>query len=255
MKYEKIAFVAARQQQAQDALVVMKERYGHVDIDDADVLVALGGDGFALNSLHKAMKRDKPVYGLNRGSVGFIMNEYREDDLLERLEKSVPNQIHPLIMEAENVYGEEQEAYALNEVSLIRENRLASKIRIYVDGVVRLDEMICDGVLISTPVGSTAYNFSAYGPIIPMGADILALTPISVYRPRRWRGALLPHDVEVTFEIINPDVRRVSATADFSEVRDVAKVTVREDRTKSATLLFDPEHNLEERIIKEQFVE
>lgn len=255
MKFEKIAFVAARQQQAQDALVALQKRYGHVGIDEADVIVALGGDGFALNSMHKAMKRGKPVYGLNRGSVGFIMNEYNEDGLLERLEKAEPNEIHPLVMEAENVYGDESEALALNEVSLLRENRLASKIRIYVDGVVRLDEMICDGVLLSTPAGSTAYNFSAHGPIIPLGADILALTPISVYRPRRWRGALLPHSVEVMFEIINPDVRRVSATADFSEVREVARVTVREDRSKSAILLFDPEHNLEERIIKEQFIE
>ncbi len=254
MKYDKIAFVAARQQQAQDALKVMEQRYGQADPKEADVVVALGGDGFALNALHKAMKRGTPIYGMNRGSVGFIMNEYSEEGLLERLESAEPNQLHPLVMDVENILGEEFEALALNEVSLLRQGRLAAKIRILVDGIIRLDEMISDGVLLSTPAGSTAYNFSAHGPIIPMGADILALTPISVYRPRRWRGALLPHDVKVTFEIINPDLRRVSATADFTEVRDVTRVIVREDRNQHSTLLFDPEHNLEERMIKEQFI-
>jgi NAD+ kinase len=209
-----------------------------------------------LESLHKHMDRSVPIYGMNRGTVGFLMNEYSEDDLRARLERAEQVQLHPLRMIAERISnnGETQTALAINEVSLLRESRQAAKIRVAIDGVVRLEELICDGMIVATPAGSTAYNLSAHGPIIPIGAPLMAMTPISAFRPRRWRGALLPGKAEVRFEILEARKRPVSATADYTEVRDVARVTIREDRSLTTNLLFDPEHNLEERILKEQFL-
>ncbi|MBL6958265.1 MAG: NAD kinase [Rhodospirillales bacterium] len=254
MDFKNIAFVAARQTEAQEALKRFKTRYDNVSPNKADIIVALGGDGFMLRTLHKHMQKKTPIFGMNRGSVGFIMNGYEEDGLLDRLHKAEPIELHPLRMTATDDKGQTHEALAINEVSLLRATRLAAKIRIEIDGVVRLQEMICDGVLVSTPAGSTAYNLSAHGPIVPMGSGVLALTPISAFRPRQWRGALLPHATTVAFEILDAEERRVSAVADYTEVRRVTRVEVREDRTQAPVLLFDPEHNLEERIVKEQFL-
>jgi len=248
-----IAFTASDQPEAQAALESLTARYGGTRPEDADIIVALGGDGFILHTLHAYMKTKVPIYGMNRGSVGFLMNAYDEDDLPARLARAHATTLHPLRMVATDVDGAKHEALAINEVSLLRQARQAAKIRILVDGVERMEEMICDGVLVATPAGSTAYNLSAAGPIIPLEADILALTPISAFRPRRWRGALLPAKAAVEFQVIEPGFRSVSATADFHEVRDVSRVTISEDRSVSLKLLFDPEHNLEERIIKEQF--
>lgn len=253
MKFNKIAFVASHHAEAQNALAALKARYGNVSQNKADVVVALGGDGFMLRALHANMKRGTPVYGMNRGSVGFLMNEYREDELVERLENAEPATLSPLQMKAKPRRGRTVTALAINEVSLLRETRLAAKLRIFVDGVERMPELICDGVIVSTPAGSTAYNASAHGPIIPMGAEILALTPISAYRPRRWRGALLPVNAEVRVEVIESGERPVSAAADYTEVRDIESVSICSHRSLTATLLYDPEHDLEERIVKEQF--
>jgi NAD+ kinase len=253
MRFRSIAFLAAGTPEAGKACQRLSKLYGGVPPEQADVVVALGGDGFMLHTLHQFMGRNVPIYGMHRGTVGFLMNDYREEDLPERLSRAESVAVYPLRMVARDIHGLETQALAINEVSLLRQTRLAAKIRILVDGVVRLEDMICDGVLIATPAGSTAYNLSAYGPIIPIGAGLLALTPISVFRPRRWRGALLPHGATVQFDILNADERPVSAVADFFEVRDVASVIVSEDRSLSPTLLHDPEHNLEERIIKEQF--
>ncbi|MEQ8664822.1 MAG: NAD kinase [Rhodospirillales bacterium] len=253
MKFKKIAFVASHHAEAQKALAELKSRYGNVAQNKADVVVALGGDGFMLRALHANMKRGTPVYGMNRGSVGFLMNEFRADDLVERLEASEPATLSPLQMKAKPRRGRTVTALAINEVSLLRETRLAAKLRLFVDGVERMKELICDGVIISTPAGSTAYNASAHGPIIPMGAEVLALTPISAYRPRRWRGALLPVNAEVRVDVLETADRPVSAAADYTEVRDVESITICSHRSLIATLLYDPEHDLEERIIKEQF--
>ena len=206
-----------------------------------------------LETLHHFMERGLPIYGMNCGTVGFLMNQYGENDLAERVAAAQAVTLHPLRMHADSVTGETTEALAINEVSLLRESRQAAKISISIDGVKRMDELICDGVMVATPAGSTAYNLSAHGPIVPIGAQLLALTPISVFRPRRWRGALLPSRAEVIFEVHQAAKRPVSATADFTEVRDVKRVAVREDQSVDLNLLFDPEHNLEERIIKEQF--
>jgi NAD+ kinase len=251
-----IAFVASDAPEAQDALARLKTRYDHVEPESADVIVALGGDGLMLQSLHRYMDRAVPIYGMNRGTIGFLMNEYTEDNLRERLNRAEEVQFRPLRMVAEQTEngGETQTALAINEVSLLRQSRQAVKIRVRIDGVTRLDELICDGILLATPAGSTAYNLSAHGPIIPIGAPLLALTPISAFRPRRWRGALLPRRAEVVFEILEAGKRPISATADYTEVRDVGRVTVREDSSLASHLLFDPEHNLEERILKEQFL-
>ncbi|WP_430474701.1 NAD kinase [Thalassospira lucentensis] len=255
MQTDSIAFVAADTKIAQDAMYRLKHRYGHTAPDKAEVIVALGGDGFMLETLHRYMGRKVPIYGMNRGTVGFLMNEFREIDLIDRIAEAQTVELNPLQMEAHTVSGESLCALAINEVSLLRETRQAAKLRIKVDGVERLAELVCDGALVCTPAGSTAYNLSAHGPILPMGSGLLALTPISPFRPRRWRGALLPHGAEVVFHIENPEKRPVSAVADYTEVRDVSHVTIREDRTMKIKLLFDPEHNLEERILKEQFVE
>lgn len=256
IEFKTVGFLAARQQPAQEAYKILTERYDHVPPEEADVIVALGGDGFALRCLHKGMHRGVPIYGMNRGSVGFLMNGYNDDDhdLLDRIRLSQSIDLHPLIMQTRDIHGATSEALALNEVSLYRETRLAAKISISVDKVNRLDELICDGVIVSTPAGSTAYNLSAHGPIIPMDGGVLALTPISAFRPRRWRGALLPSTVDITFGVKDATMRRVTAVADFTEVRDVEEVSVRQDLSRHATILFDPEHNLEERIIKEQFL-
>jgi NAD+ kinase len=250
----KIAFLAADSEPAQLACKRLAGLYPAAAPEAADVIVALGGDGFMLQTLHSVMERPVPIFGMNRGSVGFLLNEYREDGLVERLRAAVKVTLHPLRMRARRVGGEEVEAMAINEVALLRQTRQTAKIGIAIDGVERLSELTCDGVLVATPAGSTAYNLSAHGPIIPLGAGLLALTPISAFRPRRWRGALLPHKAEVRFDVLEADKRPVSATADFTEARDVVRVDIREDRSVGLTLLFDPEHNLEERVLKEQFL-
>jgi NAD+ kinase len=253
MSFERFAVVASRSPSAQNALEEFTSRYKLCDPEDADVIVALGGDGFMLETQHRYLNHGKPIYGMNRGTVGFLMNEFEVEDLPERLASAHRSELHPLRMTAENNYGVVQVALAINEVSLLRQTRQAAKIRVNVDGIERVPELICDGVLVATPAGSTAYNLSAHGPIIPLGSNILALTPISAFRPRRWRGALLPNEATVGFEIIEGQKRPVSAVADYTEVRDVASVTVAVDPTVSIHLLFDPEHNLEERILNEQF--
>lgn len=249
----KLAFIAAQSEgalAARDSLVAL---YGEHQIKDADVLVALGGDGLMLECLHRVLGSTLPVYGMNRGSVGFMMNEYQEENLPARIAEAHPAVLHPLRMHAITASGVVEEAMALNEVSLLREGRQAAKIRISIDHRERLSELICDGVLIATPAGSTAYNLSAHGPIVPLSANLLPLTPISAFRPRRWRGALLPSSVEVLFEVLEPDKRPVAAVADFTEVRDVISVAVSEDKSIGATVLFDPDRALSERIITEQF--
>ena len=249
----RIAFLAAEGDVAQAALARLAKRYKTGSPDDADIVVVLGGDGFMLQVLHQVMGRNVPIFGMNRGSVGFLLNEYREEGLVERLKAAVRVTLHPLRMTATTGDGRKAEAIAINEVSLLRQTRQTAKLAIKVDGVERLPELTCDGVLVATPAGSTAYNLSAHGPIIPLGAGLLALTPISAFRPRRWRGALLPHRARVRFDVLEADKRPVSATADHTEIRDVVAVDVCEDRSTSLTLLFDPEHNLEERVLKEQF--
>jgi NAD+ kinase len=250
----RVAFVASEAEAAQKALRDLRERYGTVDPREADVIVPLGGDGFMLETLHRFVSSGKPVFGMHRGSVGFLMNPYRLDGLYERLAAATPVELHPLEMLARRVDGTEHRAIAFNEVSLLRETRQAAKLRVTVDGVVRLDELMADGILLATPVGSTAYNLSAHGPIIPLGAGILALTPISAFRPRRWRGALLPHGAQVRIDALETDKRPVSAVADFTEVRDIVSVEIRENRDIGVTALFDGDANLEERVFKEQFL-
>ena len=249
----RLHFYASKRPEAQDALSVLTKKYGQCSEDDADVIVALGGDGAMLDSLRRQFEGGQPVYGMNRGTVGFLMNEFMEDDLEQRINAAQQVTLHPLRMDAEARDGTVTRALAINEVSLLRQKAQAAKIRITIDGIVRLEELVCDGVLIATPAGSTAYNLSAHGPIIPLGAGVLALTPISAFRPRRWRGALLPHEAKIEFEVLNPEKRPTSATADSTEVRDIVRVKVREDRTVALTLLYDPQHNLEERVLKEQF--
>ncbi len=254
MAPKKIAFLADHNDAAEAALRELTRRYGQVAPEAAEVIVALGGDGFMLRTLHQHMHRDLSIFGMNHGSVGFLMNAYKIADLPHRLEVAETAILHPLRMIARDAAGHRQEALAINEVSLLRETRQAAKIRISIDGRVRLDELACDGVMVATPAGSTAYNLSAHGPIIPLNAGILALTPISPFRPRRWRGALLPRRAKVRFEILEHEKRPVSAVADLTEVRDVVAVEIEEAPEVSLRLLFDPEHNLEERILDEQFI-
>jgi len=242
----RLAFVADDRPEAIAARDRLAARYGGVDEEEADVVVALGGDGFMLETLHRNLPGSKPIYGMNRGSVGFLMNEYGEDDLIERINAAEHAVIFPLAMHAICRDGQEVRAMAINEVSLLRQ-------KIMIDGKARLDELVCDGVLICTPAGSTAYNLSAHGPIIPIGAQVLGLTPISAFRPRRWRGALLPHTAKVTFEVLEPEKRPVSAVADNVEVRRVARVHVSEDRNQPLVMLFDAGRSLEERVLAEQF--
>jgi NAD+ kinase len=253
MAYEKVAFVSSGSPKAQEALKLLSKRYGGALPEEADVIVALGGDGFMLETLHVYLDRQVPIYGMNRGTVGFLMNEYREEGLMEHLDKAAETVLNPLQMIAECADGTRVEALAINEVSLLRQSRQASKIAISVDGKLRIPELICDGVLVATAAGSTAYNLSAHGPIIPVGSDLMALTPISAFRPRRWRGALLPARAKVKFEILESYKRPVSAVADSIEARNVHSVTVEERSDVSLTMLFDPEHNLADRILNEQF--
>jgi NAD+ kinase len=233
----------------------LRSLYGDVPFDAADVVIALGGDGFLLKTLHRALKHTpaKPVFGMNRGSVGFLLNEYRADDLLTRVSSAVQVQISPLSMTAYQANGQAQTALAINEVSLLRQTYQAAKLRIMVDGVERMQELVCDGALVATPAGSTAYNLSAHGPIIPLGGGLLALTPISAFRPRRWRGALLRRTAKISFEVQEPEKRPVAAVADDFEVRDVVNVEVAEAPEQLLTLLFDPGQGLEERALREQF--
>ncbi|MBM3504972.1 MAG: NAD kinase [Alphaproteobacteria bacterium] len=253
MRHLKLAFVASATKDARKAVARLKRRYRAVDVGKADVIVALGGDGFMLSALHRYMGMGAPIFGMNQGTVGFLMNDFDEDRLHERLSQAEEVTLHPLTMEAMS-RSRRRRALAVNEVSLLRQTRQAAKIKISVDGVVRIPELVCDGVLLATPAGSTAYNLSAHGPILPLGAGVLALTPISAFRPRRWRGALLPQRAVVRFEILELDKRPVSAVADHTEIRDVAWVEVREDRSRRLRMLFDPEHNLEDRILNEQFI-
>ena len=250
---EKLCFLAAPTSLAEEFRGRLIGRYGDVPFEDADLVVCLGGDGFMLETLHRTLTHNVPVYGMNCGSVGFLMNPFMEDDLLERLRRAQAVVLNPLRMHAVTRTGAVEEGLALNEVSLLRQLRQTAKIRITIDGRVRLPELVCDGVLLSTPAGSTAYNLSAHGPIVPLSANLLPLTPISAFRPRRWRGALLPSSADVIFEVLEGDKRPVSAVADFTEVRDVATVAVSEDRSVKTTILFDPDQGLSERIIAEQF--
>ncbi len=254
MPFETIAFVAAETATAQSALKRLRKRYGNSPPETADVIVTLGGDGTMLETLHRYLDREVPFYGMNRGTVGFLLNEFSETKLRERLARATPVRLHPLRMTARTIAGGASEAIAINEVSLLRESRQAAKLRIRIDSRVRMSELVCDGVVIATPAGSTAYNLSAHGPIVPLGTGLLALTPISAFRPRRWRGALLPASAQVTIQILEPAKRPVSAVADYTEVRDVREVRVREAKDIRLTILFDPEHNLEERILNEQFI-
>ena len=249
----KIAVIGSDTEEAQQAVAALTARYPTVPPEEADVIVALGGDGFMLHALHQHMEQGKPIYGMNRGTVGFLLNKYDEENLVERVKAADHITLHPLRMQARKTDGTLVEALAINDVYLLRETRFTARIRISVDDKVRLDELVCDGVLVATPAGSTAYNLSAHGPIIPLDGGVLALTPISAFRPRRWRGAVLPHGAIVKFEILQSTHRPVSAVADTHEVRDVSEVIVEEDRSIDLVLLFDSEHSLSERILQEQF--
>ena len=254
MNRDRIAFVAGSTRQAQTALKTLSKRYGSVKPDDADVIVALGGDGLMLETLHRFIGLKMPIYGMNRGTVGFLLNAYRDRGLRERLATAQQVELRPLSMKATSIDGSKVTAIAINEVALLRETRQAARVRIRIDGTVRMPELVCDGAIVATPAGSTAYNLSAHGPIIPLGAQLLALTPISAFRPRRWRGALLPSSAKLRIDVLEPKKRPVSAVADYTEVRDVRSVLVQEDRSTTLNLLFDPEHNLEDRILNEQFI-
>lgn len=249
----RLGFLASPAPEAQAALERLKLRYPCVEPDEASVIVALGGDGLMLQTLHRVMGRETPIYGMHRGSVGFLMNEYREESLIERIAAAKVNIIHPLKMVARHLDGTTLEALAINEVSLFRQTYQAARLSVSVDGQARLDELVCDGVLVATPAGSTAYNLSVGGPILPLSAPLLALTPISPFRPRRWRGALLPNTANVSVAVLEAERRPVSAVADHTEFRNVVEVKVREERSIGMHLLFDPGHALEERILAEQF--
>ena len=249
----RLAFVSSDTDDAKAALERLSARYGQAPVDEADTIVALGGDGFLLQTLRDTMSTGKRVFGMNRGTIGFLMNEFREKNLPERIAKAVPETIRSLEMVATGADGETVSALAINEVALWRQSYQTAKIRIAVDDHVRLEELSCDGVMIATPAGSTAYNLSAHGPILPLDAPLLALTPVSPFRPRRWRGALLSNRATVRFDILEAETRPVNAAADHTEVKAVTSVTVRESLTATATLLFDPNHSWDERILAEQF--
>jgi NAD+ kinase len=253
--FRAIAFAASTADDAQAALRELSARYPNVPVEEADVIVALGGDGFVLQMLHLTMNSRKLVYGMNRGSVGFLMNEYATDGLLERIGNAVENSIHPLKMESEDQWGNTRIEFAINEVSVFRQSYQAAKLRVRVDGHERLSELICDGLLLSTPAGSTAYNFSAHGPILPLEAPLLALTPISAFRPRRWRGALLPDRVHVEIEVLESAKRPVNAVADHDEVKSIVKVSIKQSKAHTAWLLSDPDHSWSDRILAEQFID
>ncbi|MEM6388108.1 MAG: NAD kinase [Pseudomonadota bacterium] len=249
-----IAFRASETEVAQEALTVLTGRYGNAALDHADAIVALGGDGFMLQTLHGTMALDAPVYGMNCGTIGFLMNEYAEDGLLERLGEAEEAVTNPLTMRAEASDGTVYEAIAINEVSLLRAGPQAAKLRITVDGKTRLEELVCDGALLCTPAGSTAYNYSAHGPILPIGSGVLALTAVAAFRPRRWRGAILPQTAKVRFDVLQPQKRPVMADADGRSVRNALWVEIASDPSIEHRILFDPGHGLEERLIQEQFV-
>ena len=250
----KLCFLADERSEAREARDRLARRYGGVSEAEADVLVALGGDGFMLETLHRNLPAAKPIYGMNLGSVGFLMNDYNEDDLPQRVAAADRTVIYPLVMRAVCRDGRAVEALAINEVSLLRQSHQTAKLRILIDGKARLEELVCDGALLCTPAGSTAYNLSAHGPIIPIDGQVLALTPISAFRPRRWRGALLGHTAQVTFEVLESIKAARRAVADNFEVRDVAQVHVWEDRDQPLVMLFDAGRSLEERVLVEQFV-
>ncbi len=252
-RYERIAFVASSGTEAQQALANLVKTYGNHSPSKADVVVALGGDGLMLQTLHQQMRSNKPIYGMHRGTVGFLMNEYRSEDLYARLAAARDTVIHPLLMRATDIRGEVHLHHAINEVSVFRQRHQAARLRILIDERERMPELVADGIMVATPAGSTAYNLSAQGPILPINADLLALTPISAFRPRRWRGALLPNTAFVVIEVLESDKRPVAAVADHDEARDVERVEILSDKTISMRMLFDPGHSLEERILSEQF--
>ncbi len=251
--HKRIAFTASDSPEAQRGLEILSARYGNADIGSCDVIVALGGDGFMLQSLHATRELGIPVYGMNCGTVGFLMNEFGANGLQERLARAEETRIHPLRMLAETVSGTQHHALAINEVSLLRAGPQTARLRILVDDKLRMEELVCDGALVCTPAGSTAYNYSAHGPILPVGSDVLALTAVAAFRPRRWRGALLPDTAVVRFEVHDADKRPVMADADSRSVRNVAWVEVSREARITHRLLFDPGHGLEERLIREQF--
>ena len=252
-RFNNIVFVASTAPDARDALKTLQGRYAHVVPEEADAIVALGGDGLMLQSLHRFMGTAKPIYGMNKGTVGFLMNDYREEDLFERLEAAERSVVHPLLMVAWDVHGVAHTARAINEVAMFRQTYQAGKLRVSVDSHVRIPELIADGILVSTPAGSTAYNLSVGGTILPLNAPLLALTPISAFRPRRWRGALLPDYAKIQIEVLEAENRPVSAVADHTEFRNVSHVHVSMDRSVDLVMLHDPGHSLDERILREQF--
>jgi NAD+ kinase len=252
-RFNNIAFVASAAPDAQSALKALQNRYSHVAPEEADVIVALGGDGLMLQSLHAFMGTAKPIYGMNKGTVGFLMNDFREDDLFERLESAERSVVHPLLMVVWDVLGVAHTARAINEVSMLRQTYQAAKLRVSVDSRVRIPELSADGILVATPAGSTAYNLSVGGPILPLNAPLLALTPISAFRPRRWRGALLPDYAKIQIEVLEAENRPVSAVADHTEFRNVSRVHASMDRSVDLVMLHDPGHSLDERILREQF--
>jgi NAD+ kinase len=249
---KKLAFLASETPEAEQARKRLVEKYGDVAPEGADCIVALGGDGLMLRTLHRFMDAGKPIYGMNRGSIGFLMNEYRENGLRERIAAAKPSIVHPLLMHAINKHGDEFTAHAINEVSLLRQTSQIAKLRISINGKERMAELVTDGILVSTPAGSTAYNLSAHGPILPLDAPLMALTPISAFRPRRWHGALLPDGAKVRLDILEAQKRPVSVVADHDEFRDVVQVDVEMDHATNLVLLHDPGHSLEERILREQ---
>jgi NAD+ kinase len=253
MEFRRLAFVAAEVPQARRALNRLAKIYGQSTVEQSDVIVALGGDGLMLQTLHRFMSSGKAIYGMNRGSVGFLMNDYNEKRLRERIRAAELTTVRPLSMTATDNTGSVHKAMAFNEVSFLRQTHQTASLRISIDGRVRLEELKCDGILLATPIGSTAYNLSAYGPILPINSPLLALTPISPFRPRRWRGAIIPHEARVTIESLESDKRPVAVVADQVEVRHICKVDIVEDRKRSARLLFDPGHSLAERVLAEQF--
>jgi NAD+ kinase len=253
MPEDRIAFIASDAPAARRAKRELQRLYGHCGPAEARIVVALGGDGLMLQTMHAFVSTGKAIYGMNRGSVGFLMNDYDKDDLPARLARAEATDIHPLAMTATDMAGRSHQSIAFNEVSFLRERHQAAKLRISVDGKVRLEELICDGIIVATPAGSTAYNLSAQGPILPINSQLLAVTPISAFRPRRWRGAILSHEAKVLIEVLEPEKRPVAAVADHTEIRDVRVVAIAEDQNRSVRLLFDPGHSLAERVLSEQF--
>jgi NAD+ kinase len=252
-RFERIAFLSSGTAEANAARAMFIACYGMFDPEQADVVVALGGDGLMLQTLHRFMGKNKPIYGMKQGSVGFLMNEFHGPELEQRLDQAEASIVHPLLMEATTTLGEVFKGRAINEVSLLRQSYQAAKVRISIDGKERLGELIADGLIVATPVGSTAYNLSAHGPILPLDAPLMPLTPIAAFRPRRWRGALLPDKAHVTIDILEAEKRPTAATADHFEVKNVVKVSVAMDHATGLILLHDPGHSLDERILREQF--